>query len=163
MADGHKTALELALAEARAVEAAEGPEQGDLFGDGERVEGREVERRGPGRPPGARNARTDQLAKWYIGQNGDPLSIGTKISALPILARGVLEGLAERLGCSRHDAAKFWASIYSATMPYLHQRLAQLEVKQPGSLGSGEPVTWAFSDDGEIVDVRPEDPPNHAT
>ncbi len=49
----------------------------------------------------------------------DPLERGIEISGLPILAKGILEGLAERLGCTRHDAAKFWAGILATTLPYV--------------------------------------------
>ena len=162
--DGHKTALEEAVAAARAEEAARGPDQSDLFLLDENLVpvlpapppvelGANGSKRG--RPPGARNLRTDQASRWYMARHGDPLERGIAISALPVLAAGVLEGLAARLGCSRHDAAKFWVSVYTATLPFIHQRLASLEVKQQGSLGSGDPVMWTFSDDGELVDVTP--------
>jgi hypothetical protein len=166
---GHKTALELALdayreaeAERRAAAGREG--QLALFDDDEAGEpaalgeGRAAEpgERRMGRPPGARNKRTDELARWYIGKNGgrDPLERGIEISGLPILAPGILEGLAQRLGCSRFDAAKFWAGVLTATLPYTHQRLAQLEVKPAGALGSGEAVLWTLGARGELLDAR---------
>ena len=163
---GHKTALELALdayreteAERRAAAGREG--QLGLFAGGEagaNGDGRAVEpgERRMGRPPGARNKRTDELARWYIGKNGgrDPLERGIEIAGLPILAPGILEGLAARLGCTRFEAAKFWAGVHSATLPFVHQRLAQLEVKPPGALGSGEAVLWTLSERGELIDAR---------
>ena len=106
-----------------------------------------------GRRPGSRNRRTDQLAAWYIQRNDgrDPLERGVEISGLPILARGVLEGLAERLGCTRHEAAKFWASILATTLPFIHQRQAALEVRPSGAPGSGQPILWEM-EDGQLID-----------
>jgi hypothetical protein len=83
-------------------------------------------------------------------RHGDPLERGIAVASLPVLAKGVLDGLAERLGCTRHEAAKWWASVYSATLPFVHQRLATLTVKPEGAPG-GEPVRWTFSE--EFVDV----------
>jgi hypothetical protein len=194
---GHKTALEEAVAIARAEELARGPSQADLFGDrnGESNEGpadsggqpgplapsgthgpkkelqasddqmeffeasalcderpiaKDSSRRG--RPVGARNLRTDQASRWYMARHGDPLERGIAVAALPVLAKGVLEALSIRLGCSTYEAAKWWASVYSATLPFVHQRLATLTVKPVGSPG-GEPVSWTFTDDGELADV----------
>lgn len=165
--DGHKTALEEAVASARAEEAARGPAQSDLFILDEDLVpalpaptpielGANGSKRG--RPAGARNLRTDQAARWYMSRHGDPLERGVAISALPVLAAGVLEGLASRLGCSRHDAAKWWASVYSATLPFIHQRLSQLQVRDAGSPGSGQPILWTFSSVEELIDVSEGEP-----
>ena len=155
---GHKIALEEAVAIARAEEAACGPAQTDLFGGPNgSASGQPVlpvpssdGSRRMGRPPGSRNLRTDQAARWYMQRHGDPLERGIAVASLPVLAKGVLDGLAERLGCTRHEAAKWWASVYSATLPFVHQRLATLTVKPEGAPG-GEPVRWTFSE--EFVDV----------
>jgi hypothetical protein len=159
MSDGHRTALEMAVREAREAEAAAGERQPDMFALGQAVDTVPSARRGPGRPPGARNLSTLTAAKFYMAEHGDPLRRGVQIAALPILANGVLDGLAQRLGCSRHDAAKWWAGVFAATLPFVHQRLGQLEVKPAGAPGSGDPVVWSFSDTGEIVDVSPEPAP----
>jgi len=75
--------------------------------------------------------------------------------ALALRAQGVThEELAKILKTDRFKVATWWASIYSATLPYLHQKLASLEVKPAGSIG-GEPIPWAFSDEGELVEVSP--------
>jgi hypothetical protein len=49
---------------------------------------------------------------------------------------------------SRSDAAKWWAGIYSATLPYIRQRLATLTVKPEGS-PDGEPIPlpWSYAED----------------
>jgi hypothetical protein len=60
----------------------------------------------------------------------------------------VLGKLAQVLGMTRPDAAKWWAGIYAATLPYIHQRLATLTVKPEGS-PDGEPVAlpWSYAED----------------
>jgi hypothetical protein len=56
------------------------------------------------------------------------------------------------LGLERADAAKWWAGIYAATLPYIRQRLATLTVKPEGS-PDGEPVPlpWSYAED-EVLD-----------
>jgi hypothetical protein len=99
------------VSEAREAEAAAGDRQADLFGLESFLEARPgstaVARRGPGRPPGSRNLSTLTMAKVYMAEHGDPLRRGVQIAAMPILAHGVLEGLAQRLQCTRFDAAKW--------------------------------------------------------
>lgn len=164
---GAKTALEEAVSEARQQELQARTRQLGLFeADGE-ADGEEpavggLARRGPGRPPGARGRRTDEAARIYMAEFGDPLRRGVAISALPILSAGVLEGLSKILGCDRHDAAKWWSSIYSATLPFIHQRLATLTVKPEGAPG-GQPVRWTFSDDGQVDGEVVEMTPNAVT
>jgi hypothetical protein len=162
--EGHKTALELALEAWREVEEERRGVQGDLFDNAvenlpEVVADEAAQpghrHRGPGRPIGARNRRTDELARWYIAQNDGrhPLQRGIEIAGLPILAKGILEGLAERLGMSRADAAKFWANVLSTTLPYVAQRQAQLEIRNPGAPGSGQPILWTLTEEGELIDA----------
>jgi hypothetical protein len=168
---GAKTALDAAVAEARQRELQAGPAQLGLFeaggapttdrggaegGENERPEGGQAVARRMGRPPGARNRRTDEAARIYMAEFGDPLRRGVAISALPILADGVLEGLARRLGCSRLEAARWWSAIYSATMPFIHTRLAALEIKPAGS-PDADPVQWSFSDEGDLIDLAAPD------
>jgi hypothetical protein len=84
--------------------------------------------RGPGRPVGARNKRTDEAARFYMSRFGDPLARGVEIAAIPILAQDgrVLRELAGVLGMTRSDAAKWWASIYAATLPAMFHSLSYL-------------------------------------
>jgi hypothetical protein len=103
-----RTQLDLAIEQARAdevlaqaqFELAEEQRQAELAGDGDGAP------RGRGRPPGSRNLRTEEAARFYTRRHGDPLEQAVKIGAIPILAEGVLEALARRLGCSRLEAAK---------------------------------------------------------
>jgi hypothetical protein len=76
-----------------------------------------------GRKPGSRNMRTEEAARYYVRRHGDPLEQAVKLGAIPILAKGVLEALAQRLACTKLEAAKFWASNNQAVMPYLRPRL----------------------------------------
>jgi hypothetical protein len=175
---GHKTALEEAVAAARTDELARETAQPDLFreitgappngadfatangfvGDGPALPvppdgtnaAGSVSALRRGRPAGARNKRTDEAARFYMARHGDPLERGVAISSLPLLAKGVLEGLAERLGCTRHEAAKFWSNVYAATLPFVHQRLATLTLKNPGAPG-GEPLQFTYADDGALI------------
>jgi hypothetical protein len=156
---GYRTALEEALEAWGEVQAEQRAEQGDLFGDEPEklpvVAPIAADGTHRGRRPGARGKRTDELSRWYIAKNDgrDPLERGIEIAGLPILANGILEGLAERLGCTRHDAAKFWANILATTLPYTHQRQAAVEVRPPGAPGSGQPILWTLSDSGELIDA----------
>jgi hypothetical protein len=157
---GHRTALELALEAFVEARAERDAVQGELFGDepenlpmvAERIAADGTHR---GRRAGVRNRRTDELSRWYIAKNDgrDPLERGIEVAGLPILAKGVLEGLAERLGCSRHDAAKFWAGILAATLPYTAQRQSAIEVRPSGAPGSGQPILWQVTEGGELIDA----------
>jgi hypothetical protein len=148
-------ALAAAVAEARQQELQELTDQLELFAAGPAnghvtvVNGH----RGPGRPLGARNKRTDEAARFYMARHGDPLARGVEISALPILANDckVLLELSKILGMTKPDAAKWWLGVYTATMPYTHQRLSTMTVRPEGA-PDGEPVSWTFSDD-EIIGV----------
>jgi hypothetical protein len=75
-----------------------------------------------------------------------------QLAALPLLAPGVLEGLSASLSCSRLEEARWWASVYQDTLSYVRQRLAQLEIKPPGSPDGNNPVSWAFSD-GDLIEA----------
>jgi hypothetical protein len=155
---GHKQALADVVREARAEELRRYGCQLDLFealgaprlGNG--APAQVVARSGPGRPPGARNKRTDEAARFYMARFGDPLARAIEVAALPILAPGVLPELAKVLGCERFEAAKWWAGVLASSLPYSHQRLATLTVKPQGA-PDGEPVTlpWSYGED-EVLD-----------
>jgi hypothetical protein len=147
-------ALASAVAEARAEELqslAEDLRQLDLF-EATSVQDAQAPvvngHRGPGRPVGSRNRRTDEASRFYMACKGDPLLFGVEISALPILRGTVLPELAKVLGMTRENAAKWWLGVYAATLPYCHQRLATLTVKPPGS-PDGEPIAlpWGYAED----------------
>lgn len=140
---GEKAALDSLVAEHRARELQDTPAQGDLLGPvggPDRVRPPDAGRRW-GRP----NRRTEEAARIYMAAHGDPLQRGIAIAAMPVLAPGVLATLAETLGCNRFDAAKWWAGIYQATLPYVHSRQASLAVRPEGA-DESDPVEWLFSD-----------------
>jgi class 3 adenylate cyclase len=111
--------------------------------------------RGPTRSHGVRKRRMEQAARFYVDQHGDPLERGIMISALPILADGVLERLRRILGFdTNREAANFWLRVYSATLPFIHPRLATLTADPPGT-PHGEVFSWTVSNDGDLVDITP--------
>jgi hypothetical protein len=106
--------------------------------------------RGPGRPPGARNRRTVEVARWLIAQHGDPLAAATRIAARDIAAPDGLANLARELGMERAQAAEFWLRAVNAVLPYLHQRQPQALLLNPGA-PQGEAVPLII--DAEAADA----------
>jgi len=145
---GHKTALGEAIVEDRSQRATS---ESDLF---ELATPEQARPARIGRPPGARNRRTDELSRWYIAKHGDPLERAVAVASLPILADGVLQELAHKLGMDKKGAAQFWLGVLNATLPFVHQRLSTLVVKPEGA-PDGEPVEFRFSDDGAFLDISP--------
>jgi hypothetical protein len=149
----------LALEAFAEVQAEREAAQGDLFGDEpanlSQVVPIAADGTHRGRRPGVRNKRTDELARWFIAQNDGrhPLARTIEIAGLPILAKGVLEGLAERLQMSRADAAKFWAGMNLGSLPYVAQRQSAVEIRPSGAPGSGQPILWQVTEDGELLDA----------
>jgi hypothetical protein len=153
---GSRQALAEAVAEARAEELKRtDEEQGqlDLFDPPSAVQGTQVAvvngHRGPGRPLGARNKRTDEASRIYMSRYGDPLARVIEIAGLPILAPGVLPAFQKLIGApSRFEAFKQWQVSARDALPYSHTRLATLTVKPAGS-PDGEPISlpWSFAED----------------
>jgi class 3 adenylate cyclase len=111
-------------------------------------------RNGAGLPPRASLKTGD--AQVYMDRYGDPLEMGVAISALPILAEGVLDKLRKKLGLdTKGEAARFWLAVYSATLPFIHERLTRLIAKSPGA-PDVERVSWAFRGDGDLLDLPPD-------
>lgn len=105
----------------------------------------EAARRGPGRPPGARNKRTEILAAHYVRRHGDPLE------ALIALAMGSIEHTATELhrtiqalkakgvpiavdtkgrelsGIDVAEVMKLKVRAAEAALPYLHARRAPID------------------------------------
>ena len=82
-------------------------------------------RRGPGRPPLARNKRTEKVAKWFIEKYGDPLAalgeiINTPVDLLyeqMILAQG---GESKNKRVTGRDAMEFRKGAILDALPYVH-------------------------------------------
>jgi len=112
--------------------------------------------------PLAVHTRTDEPVEVYVARHGNPLEMGVAISALPILAEGVLEKLRKVLGFdTRGEAAKFWLAVYSTTLPFIHERLARLIGKSTGA-PDVEQISWVFHDDHDFVDLTPDPAPHEA-
>jgi hypothetical protein len=160
---GYKQALAEAVSAARAQElqARTEEDQLDLFGatgnavqathvpvvNGQNGHGR------MGRPPGARNKRTDEAARLYMQHFGDPLARAIEMAANTYPCRWCLSGICQAdRRASRFEAFKAWASINASAMPFSHQRLATLTVKPAGS-PDGEPIelAWSYAED-EVLD-----------
>ncbi|KPH59176.1 hypothetical protein ADT71_23835 [Novosphingobium sp. ST904] len=80
---------------------------------------------GRGRPRGARNKRSEKIAKWFIAQYGDPLVALGEIMNTPIdviyeqmiLAQG---GEAKGKRVTGRDAMEFRKSAILDVLPYIH-------------------------------------------
>lgn len=90
------------------------------------------EKRGPGRRPGSRNKRNQDIAKWFISQYGHPLAalgeiINTppnKIYDMMVVAQG---GEQKNKRITGRDALEFWRGAVMDALPYV-------EGKQPLSI-----------------------------
>jgi hypothetical protein len=132
--------LPAALAEATAAEAAG-----------------EVARRGPGRPPGARNRRTDEWVDYLLGRYRSPLVVLAETYSRPV------EVLAAELGCTREDAFKIQIEAASRLAPYLHQKqplavnvnaqgVVQLVIETAAMRGQISGADGEFTIEAEIVE-----------
>jgi hypothetical protein len=102
---------------------------------------------GKGRPRGVHNHKTERWIGYLLKRYPSPLEGAVQLANAPIAE------LAQELRCSPLDAAKLKVQAMAASIPYLHQRLASVELKPPGS-PDGVPVSLPYSD--EIIDVTPE-------
>ena len=72
--------------------------------------------RGPGRPPGARNRRTQEWVDYILSKYPSPLEALASTYARPV------EALAKELNCSRADAYKIQQQAAVNLAPYIHQK-----------------------------------------
>ncbi len=94
--------------------------------------------RGPGRPPGSRNKRTEETLEYLqaLGYSS-PLRGLAEVWARPVAV------LAAELGCSLGHAMEIQLDAMKASLPYWHQRLPQvveLEGMPPLSIAIVDPV-----------------------
>lgn len=115
-------------------------EPGDLLGlprtgDAARRAISEVVRRGRvgGRPRGLHNHKTEYWIAYLTSRYASPLEVLAQLATSPV------DALARELGCSRLAALQEKRHAAEALAPYLHQRLAQIELRPPGVPG-GAPV-----------------------
>lgn len=161
MGNGRDLGAGLASATAQALEAWRDPEadrraQPSLFGS-EPPEADSAgaldldaapERRGPGRPPGARNRSTEQWTRYLLSRYRSPLLALAEIAqAHPHrLAAELSEGLPSTEAVTPAEALRIIMQAAQALAPYLHQRQPQaldtggagLLVVQIGDIGGAE-------------------------
>lgn len=83
-------------------------------------------RRGPGRPPGARNRSTEELLEAFGRQYRHPLFV------LGAIWSRTVDVLSRELGCSKLEAFTLQQRAAEAALPYTTKRMPQaLEIDQP--------------------------------
>jgi hypothetical protein len=92
-----------------------GEEHGQEAGGAAAPEGK----RGPGRPPGARNKATQEIIDYIGGRYGMPLERVAQLWAMPP------HQLAASLGIKLVEAVELQLRAASAALPYLHQKQPQ--------------------------------------
>lgn len=96
------------------------PEQLGLFAPAETDAGKLKERegsRGPGRPAGAKNKRTERTTAFLMQRHRDPREVLLEI------AEANLKDLAGLLGCSLHEALQEKRLAAIGVLPYVAQKL----------------------------------------
>lgn len=113
---GDQAALTLALEQAELDDEAE---QLGLFGVPATPEGqaRAIVKRGPGRPPGSRNKRTERTVAFLLARHRDPREVLLEI------AEANIADLAALVGCSVFEALQEKRIAAAAVLPYLAQRM----------------------------------------
>lgn len=168
---GPKVGLVAAVEDAMAGQGPEAPEPDgeqlpllplplkDIGADGQLVE----QPRRAGRPPGARNKRTEAWLDWFGARYRMPLEMLGQVISRPA------DVLALELGCSRHDAYKLQVEAARALLPYCHQKqpvavqidgasLVQLIIEDPAGLaGAAQAGDGAFLIEGEILNGESEE------
>jgi hypothetical protein len=115
--DDHSSAMRAVAAE---MVAAVVMPQPDLLGlpENPHVAMLRAKRQAAGRPPGARNKRSEDVARFIVEQIGDPLLMLAQLAVMPAAE------LAAAVGCTTAEALieKRLAAI--AVLPFVHQRQA---------------------------------------
>lgn len=116
-------------------------------------------RRGPGRPPGARNKSTDDWVDFIRARYRSPLEMLAET-----FSRSVVD-LSKELGCTKKDAFALQLQAAKELAPYLHQKMPQavtVDAKGDFTLiiegGLGVPAVTAGDDavviEGEIGEIE---------
>jgi len=149
MNDGRRKLGEAASAARDAVmtERERAPDQLGLFGASAPpqlpapLDGRGGARPGAGRPPGALNRSSRELAgyvrrKGYEAHGIDAIERDYELALQPLATdRAALQAFAEHLGCDRLEAFKVWQQCKRDVYPFIYPRLANIEVLPPGAPG----------------------------
>lgn len=105
---------------AAAIPEEDEPEQLGLFGAPETPEGmaKALSRgRGPGRPPGARNKRTERAVRWLLSRHRDPREVLLEIAEANVF------DLAAMLGCDLLAAMQEKRLAAIGVLPYVAARI----------------------------------------
>ena len=113
---------------------------------------RQVSARGPGRPPGARNRRPEDLAAEVEARFGNGVLRGYALATMDA------EDLAARLGCTVLEAIQEQRLWLAVVAPYVHQR-QPLAVNVAGALPllvMADPRSFVAPADvqGEIEEIQ---------
>lgn len=174
-ADGVSGAVRAAMASAPAPAA--DAEQAELFalpmvrraGEAEEAFAERCERvasavrRGPGRPPGAKNASTAEWRDWALRITGGKHPV---VEMMRFMAMGPV-GLAEELGCTRAEGFDRWLRLAGELAPYFLPKMAptdergnavptfQMVFSDGSPLGGSKVPPWeAFG----LQEVKPGEP-----
>jgi hypothetical protein len=114
---GERAALQLVL-DQQHEEADEDDRQFGLFGPAlsEAGQAKQLAKRGPGRPPGARNKRTERTVAFLLSRHRDPRQVLLEI------AEANVADLAALYGCSLFEAGQEKRLAAAAVLPYIAQR-----------------------------------------
>lgn len=85
------------------------------------------DRRGPGRPPGAKNRSTEEWRRYLLARYTSPLVVLAEIMSRPTHL------LAEEIGCTKAEALAIQKSAAVELAPYLHGKMP-VEVQVSGEL-----------------------------
>lgn len=156
MAGGEKTGIDAAvratIGTGDLLDTRPEEEQLDLLGFPPTKDGRPILPRRNGRPPGKRSYRTQEWIDYLLTKYPSPLE------GLLAIANLGIEELAQGAKCSLLEALDRKIKCLSEAAPFLHSKLASIELKPPGSPGG--PSVPLVVDGDEAVDVTPPyDPP----
>ena len=104
-------------------------------------------RAGKGRPPGARNHRTQFWSDYIPRRYGSPLEVLAQVMRSPTA------DLARELGCSKLDAFGEKRKAAEALAPYLHPKLSSVAIYPPGHPLSGVPSTLIIAGQEDFQDI----------
>jgi len=104
-------------------------------------------RAGKGRPPGARNHRTQFWSDYIPRRYGSPLEVLAQVMRAPTA------DLARELGCSKLDAFGEKRKAAEALAPYLHPKLSSVAIYPPGHPLSGVPSTLIIAGQEDFQDI----------
>lgn len=134
-------AVDAALAALGDELAEDDGEQLGLFGEAQTAGGRELQaqRRGPGRPLGARNRRTERTVAFLLSRHRDPRQVLLEI------AEANVDDLVALLGCTRFEALQEKRLAAIGVLPYVAQR-------QPLSVDvTDRKVVYLTISDGQVA------------